>query len=141
MKPVYILLLSLSLLIAACSAFPQAGADLAIPSKWKLESFGKMGAETPTVDGSVVTLEFNDNHQLGGKGGCNSFGAQYEVKGSTLVIKELISTLMACMDEQTNQQEAQYFAALQNASSFKITGEQLVIFFDDGKSQLNFIKQ
>ena len=140
-RPIYLLLISLSLVTVACGSVQPGGAELAIPSKWSLVSFGKTGAETPVVEGSTITLEFNDDSQLGGSGGCNSYGAQYTLEGQTLTVKEVVSTLMACADDLVMQQETQYFTALQNISSFEISGDALTIYYDNGQSQMNFVKQ
>ncbi len=104
-------------------------------------SFGKTGAETPVIQDSAITLEFAENNQVGGSGGCNSYGAKVEVQGKTLTISEIVSTLMACVDDQVMEQETQYFTALQGASNFEISGDNLTIFYEDGQSQLNFVKQ
>jgi heat shock protein HslJ len=141
MRPIYLLLISLSLVTASCGSGQPGATELAIPSKWSLVSFGKTGAETPVVEGSAITLELNEDNQLGGSGGCNSYGAQYSLEGQTLTVKEVVSTLMACADDLVMQQETQYFTALQNISSFEISGDTLTIYYDNGQSQLNFVKQ
>ncbi|OGO31561.1 MAG: hypothetical protein A2136_10950 [Chloroflexi bacterium RBG_16_54_11] len=141
MKIVYFLLITLGLIISACATSGAGGGEIPIPSKWKLESFGKAGAAAPVVTGSTVKLEFLEDGQLGGSGGCNSYGAKYEIDGTNLSIKELVSTLMACVDEKVMQQETLYFTALQSASSFEISGDKLTIFYGDGANQLNFVTQ
>ena len=141
MKITNLLLITLILITSACSSIQSSGGTLPLPSEWKLVSFGKAGAEAPVVEGSSVTLKFDVDGQAGGSGGCNSYGAKYETQGHNLAIKELISTLMACLDEQVNQQESQYFAALQAATKYEISGDNLTIYYDDGQSQLSFTKQ
>ncbi len=141
MKIIYFLLITLGLLISACTSTGRGGGEIPIPSKWKLESFGETSTATPVVPGTTVTLEFLENGQLGGSGGCNSYGAKYEIDGTNLSIKELVSTLMACVDEKVMQQETLYFTAPQSASSYEISGDNLTIFYDGGVNQLNFIIQ
>jgi heat shock protein HslJ len=109
-------------------------------SQWKLVSFGESGSETPVVEGSSITLEFEAEGQAGGSGGCNSYGAKYEMQGNTLTFQEITSTLMACTDEQVMEQEQQYFEALKNAASFEITDDTLTIWYNDGQGRLNFVK-
>ncbi|HLF26931.1 MAG TPA: META domain-containing protein [Anaerolineae bacterium] len=101
---------------------------------WMLESFGALGAETPVVEGSSVTLEFGADGQAGGSGGCNSYGGPYQVQGDTLTFGEITSTLRACEDESIMQQEAEYFEALRSASTFELTGGNLTIFYGDGQA-------
>ncbi len=140
MKPLTLLLITLMLLTSACTSSQANGGELSVPSQWKLASFGKSGAETPVIEGSSITLEFEEKGQLGGSGGCNSYGASYEIQGNSLTIKDVTSTLMACMDAQVTQQEQQYFQALQSATGFEISGDNLTILYGDGQSKLNFVK-
>jgi len=141
MKQINLLLVALMLLSSACTASQEGGEGLPVPSQWKLVSFGEPGAETPVVEGSSITLEFDEKGQVGGSGGCNSYGAKYETQGDTLAIQEITSTLMACVDEQVMEQEQQYFNALQNAASFEITGDSLTIGYGEGQGRLNFVKE
>ena len=143
MKHLTFLLISLVFITSACTSSPiggdQAG-KLAVPSQWKLVSFGKSGAESPVIQGSSITLKFEANGQVGGAGGCNSYGAKYETRENTLAIKDMTSTLMACANEQVTEQEQRYFEALNTAARFEITGDNLTIWYQDGQSRLNFVK-
>ena len=138
MKSIYLLMTTLVLISSACTPAQQGAVTLAVPSSWKLESFGVSGAETPVIPDSNITLEILNNGQIGGSGGCNSYSASYEIQGNTLAVKDLVSTLMACMENNVSEQETQFFDALKSASKFEISGDRLIIY-DDGKSQLNFI--
>src|SRR4030065_2548249 len=109
MKRLSHVLVSLILIIAACTSLQTSGGELAIPSRWKLVSFAKTGVETPVVQDSTITMEFAEKGQIGGTGGCNSYGGEYEVQGKTLTIKVISSTLMACTDDQVMDQENPYF--------------------------------
>lgn len=106
---------------------------------WALVSYGEPGAEKPAVADAVPTLEFNDQGQASGSGGCNSFGASYSVSGDTLSFGQLTSTLMLCAGEDAGEQETEYFNALQNAGRFQLTGDSLTIWYEDGEKVLNFI--
>jgi putative lipoprotein len=109
-------------------------------TKWKLVSFGKPGAETPVVESSTITLEFKAEGQAGGSGGCNSYGAHYEVQGNRLSFGEITSTLMACEQEGLGQQEQRYFQALETTSRFELTGDRLTVWYGDAQGVLNFVK-
>jgi heat shock protein HslJ len=107
-------------------------------TKWTLVSFGTPGAESPLVEGSTITIEFKEDGQVGGSGGCNSYGGEYQVKGNMLLLNNISSTLMACADERVTQQEQQFFAALGSAGEFELSGDQLRIFYDNGQGVLHF---
>ena len=108
-------------------------------TNWQLIALGDVGAATPVLTGSTVTLAFSADGQAGGNGGCNSYGGDYTVEGDTVTFGEIISTLMACADQNVTEQEQQYLAALGAANRFAITADTLTIWFDDGASELNFV--
>jgi heat shock protein HslJ len=101
---------------------------------------GAPGSETPVAPGSSVTLQFEADGQVGGSGGCNSYGGQYEVQDNTISFSQIMSTLRACADESVNQQEQQYFQALQTAGRFEVAGDQLTIWYNGDQGMLSFVK-
>jgi heat shock protein HslJ len=117
---------------------PPGAGDVLANTRWRLVSFGEPGAETPVVAGSTVTLEFGADGQVGGSAGCNSYGGKYQVHDGTVSFGELVSTLMACVDERVMQQEQQYLAALQSTGRFELAGRRLTIRYAGGQDVLNF---
>ncbi|MCB0086132.1 MAG: META domain-containing protein, partial [Caldilineaceae bacterium] len=107
-------------------------------TSWQLTGLGTTDTQTPLVADSTVTLEFGTNGQVGGNAGCNSFGGSYTVDGETIMFSELISTLMACADNNVMEQEQQYLAALNSADRFAVNGDQLTIWYDNDSSVLTF---
>ncbi|MBX3011471.1 MAG: META domain-containing protein [Caldilineaceae bacterium] len=119
---------------------PAANASaLLANTSWALVSWGAPGAETAVIDNSTVTLIFGEAGEVGGNGGCNTYGGSYTIQDNQLVFGELISTLMACVDQGVTEQEMSYLAALQSAGPFEIADGVLVIWYDDGNSVLNFM--
>jgi heat shock protein HslJ len=121
------------------SETPGASDDLAGTS-WQLESFGASGEETPVIQGSMLTLEFQAGGQAGGNSGCNSFGGEYHVEDGNLTFGQLMSTLMACADQAVMDQEGRYLGALQAASEYTLDGDRLVISGGSGQDVLNFVR-
>jgi heat shock protein HslJ len=120
------------------TATPGAGEALA-GTNWTLVSYGAPGAETPVIPGTTVTLEFGPGGQAGGSGGCNSYGAPYEVQGNVLSFGQLTSTLIACEGEGTGEQETLFFQALDNAGRFELAGDRLAIWYNAEQGRLNFV--
>ena len=139
----------LALVLAACAqALPQPspllsptppGSNPLTGTEWRLASFGPAGALQPVLPGSTITLRFEQNGQATGSGGCNSYGASYQVQGSNLAISQVISTEMACLQQGVMEQEQRYFQALQSTGSFVLGSDQLVISYNNGQGALNFV--
>jgi heat shock protein HslJ len=151
-RSVYLILVLVSLVLFACSSQSKATLTSAISqppqandslegTSWELASFGASGSETLILQGSTVTLQFDGQGQASGSGGCNSYGASYQVKGNTISFGDVISTLMACSLENINQQEQSYFQALKTAGKFEVSSDTLKIWYNNGQDVLNWQKK
>lgn len=121
---------------------PQSGQDAASllsVQQWRLDSYGAPGAETPVIAGTDVTLHFSQDGQAGGSAGCNSFGAQYQTSDGQISFSQVISTLMACADENVMTQEHAYLQALQAAGTYTLSEGRLTLTTQDGNTVLNFV--
>lgn len=114
-----------------------AGNNL-VGTRWRLMSYGQPGSENAVLDGTEITLEFVEGNQTGGSGGCNTFGAHYQISGGEISFSEVISTLLACPNEDATEQEQAYFEALRTANEFDLSDGQLRIWYDNRQSVLNF---
>lgn len=71
-----------------------------------------------------ITLK-SEQKQVVGNGGCNSFGAMYEINGAGRIsFSRIISTKMAC---DKLSLENQFFQALESTDSFHINGDTLIL--------------
>jgi heat shock protein HslJ len=123
-------------LLNACT--PKESAELT-GTKWSLVSYGEASSVTQAVSGAT-TLDFGGDGKISGKAGCNSYGGRYTINGTDLKFGEVISTLMACADENLMRQESEYLMALQSAAAFEMSGDRLVIHYDSNQSVLTFEK-
>lgn len=123
--------------VATPATTPVAPQSLA-GTEWALVSIDGPDGATPAHEGATVTLEFDENGQVSGSGGCNSYGGTYEVQDNRLSFGEITRTLMACVDENVMAQEEAYFTALQSAGEFDLSGEQLTLWYGEGEGTLIF---
>ncbi len=101
---------------------------------WELKTLnGK-----PVLDGTTVTARFTAGG-IGGKGGINTYGGDYEVDGSKLSIGAVVSTMMAG-DPAAMAQEQEYFKALSAAKSYTVVADELIIRDADGETILSFMR-
>ena len=146
MNQIKLLGLTFMLLLAACMpiqpiapAAPSSGVESLDNTQWQLQSFGAPAEQILAIEAAPVTLEFGADGQATGNGGCNSYRSQYRQQEDVIAFSPVISTRKACVDKAAMQQEQQFFAALQTASQFELTGEQLTIVYDSGQSVLTFV--
>ena len=131
----------------ATAVSPEGGTSTPAPSTapslagtaWTLVSYGSPDAPTPVVTGVQSTLIFGTSGSVNGSGGCNSYGGQYTVQGDQISFQQIMHTMMACADEQVNQQEQKFLLALQNAGSFDISEGHLTIHYDNNQGALTFV--
>jgi heat shock protein HslJ len=107
-------------------------------TQWTLTAFSEAGSETAVIEGTELTLEFQEGGQAVGTGGCNQFGAPYSVTDSRLNIVEVVTTEIACPGEGVMEQEQRYYQALQSAGEFEMVGDELRITYGDGQGTLIF---
>ncbi len=129
MKKLVIGLLVLFVL-AACAG----GTSASIKGQWKLVSYGSASSQTPAVADVDTSIEFLDG-KLSGNVGCNGFGGDYDVKGDTLTLGPVMSTMMFC-EGPVGDQEMGSLAVLKESAKFVLDSDNLTITSADGNSMI-----
>ena len=108
-------------------------------TKWYLNSYGVQDNSEAIIEDTEITATFNSAEgKVSGSGGCNTYFAKYEVKGSELSIVEMAFTEMACISiEGVMEQEQEFLSLLASARSFQADDTTLTIFCSGGR-QLYF---
>jgi heat shock protein HslJ len=88
---------------------------------WRVDSID----DEAFVEGARPTLEFRTDGRLVGRAPCNSYVAPVELGGKTLKIGPIVSTRKACQPDVMDQ-EATFFAALQDVRDFVVSPEGLL---------------
>jgi heat shock protein HslJ len=104
---------------------------------WLLLSYYDGTAQRPVLEDSPVSVNFSQNNEMFGSGGCNDYSATYTVSDSQITISNLLNQQAAC-SPGLNQQEAAYFALLQSASTYALNDGELTISNADGQAVLVF---
>ncbi len=94
-------------------------------TSWRLSSLGGADADP----GVTSMLTFNDDGNVSGNGGCNSFGGQATFDRAKLKFGDLFSTMMAC-EEPKMKQEAAFLATLEKTASYSVEGGTLTLLDD-----------
>jgi len=123
------LLVVIGLTLSACVGT----ASVSLAGTWKLISHGSSTNPTPAEPNVEASLIFGSDGKLNGNMGCNGFGGDYKVDGSSITFGTIASTLMACADPVMRQESAA-FNVLANTAAFKLEGNQLTITSFDGNS-------
>ncbi len=103
----------------------------AIEQSWTVTSYYTGNAVQSVAVGSTLTATFKAG-QVTGDAGCNTFSGPYVVTGAKIKIGPLASTRRACLSDEVATQETHYLAALELATTFRVTGARLELFRADG---------
>ena len=103
---------------------------------WQVTGYnnGRHAVVSPLV-GSTLTLTF-DGGVIVGNAGCNSFRAAYTQDGDRLTVGPPAATRKMCKAD-VMEQEQQFLAAIQSATTWAIDGRMLDLHRADGERVLN----
>ena len=117
--------------LAGAQATPGGAAQLTA-AVWQLTAI-EGGAPVTVPDPSRYTLQFGPDGWVSASFDCNHGGGSYTVDGETLAIGPMMSTLMACPDEDS-QLTAAFGLALDKAQRWSYDGSALRISTSDGQT-------
>ncbi len=117
--------------IAVFALFLAASAGVAYSqqmpvAKFKLSGYWFRDKMAYRIDKMDVTLNVSADGRIGGKAGCNVYGADFSITNGKLKVSGPISTMMFC-DEITNGFERKFLDVIQNADTFSLKDKKLTI--------------
>jgi len=115
----------------------QTSGSSLINTEWQLVFYNNGNTQVPVETGSKITLKLENDGNMSGSGGINSYFGPYTQIGTTITTGPLISTLMAG-PEPLMDQEITYFQLLGSVSSFNIQGSTLELSDASGHTLLIF---
>ncbi len=109
------------------------GNTWSLPGLMTIESNGEVRWDA-LIEGTEITLTFNEDGTLEGSSGCNTYGGNYTLDGASITIGELFWTEMACSDPPgVMEQEMTYIDTLQAVTTWEIGMNGLTLMTDDGR--------
>lgn len=96
-------------------------------TSWQLDTL----AGNELVPDSSITMEFDSEGRVAGSASCNRYTTSYIVDGNSLGFGMAAATMMAC-EPALMEQERAFFNALETASTFELSQDQLIITYADG---------
>jgi heat shock protein HslJ len=104
---------------------------------WNLISYENGNSMIPLINGSEITLKFNNDGSITGSGGINHLFGSYTRSGTMITFGAIGSTEMAG-PEPMMEQESTYFRLLDSVRSFQITGDILELSDVTGHTILTY---
>jgi heat shock protein HslJ len=104
---------------------------------WQITGYnnGRQAVTSVIID-TEITAEFVDG-TVSGLSGCNNYSGSYELDGDKISVGPLAVTEKFCAEpEGIMEQETEYLAALQAATTYRIDGERMEMRDDDGALQI-----
>jgi heat shock protein HslJ len=111
-------------------------------TSWEVVSYnnGQEAVVSVIVD-TRITANFGQDGQVTGNAGCNDYFGPYQTDGSAISIGPVGMSAMACAEpEGVMQQENEYLAALQSATTYRIDGNRLELRSASGAIAVTFIR-
>lgn len=121
-----------AVLLVAC--VQPAKNDLA-DTQWQLQSMN--GQAVPT--GIIVSMDFTTD-TVGGVGFCNNYGGNYRLEGNTLILEQIVMTMMACLGDNRDQLEQEHMVALGQVATYQIEANMLTLFDSANQPLLQFVR-
>lgn len=107
--------------------FPPVEAPAGLEDKkWVLESIKNRKTLAP-IKGAFINFDAGKG-SAGGNSGCNVFGGEYTVSGSKIAIREIVSTMRACVEDDRMTIEREFLDGLRTASRFEIKNGRLFLY-------------
>lgn len=116
---------------AAAAAIPDALAG----TSWRATAIDGLA----TVDDIESTLSIDATGAISGSTGCNRYFGQATITDAGITLGNLGSTRMACPEPQMDQ-ERRFLEALEQATSWRLEDEQLVLANAEGSARIVFAR-
>jgi heat shock protein HslJ len=102
--------------------------------EWKLIEVKQNGKNVVFEREIRTSLIFGEQNRISGTGGCNRYSSVYKLSDKNRIkFEPIISTKMACLEDDFMRQENVFFDVMQKVERYRIKGNYLV--FTDASKQ------
>ncbi|WP_214021371.1 META domain-containing protein [Methanoculleus sp.] len=111
-------------------------------TSWTLDSYlGENGTLVGVLPGTEVTAAFGHDGKVTGSAGCNGYGGDYRLDGTSLSVSSVAQTLKLCLEpDGIMEQEARFIDLLGSAEGYRIEDGRLILADSEGTDLLVFVK-
>lgn len=107
-----------------------------LSGEWKLSKAVRDGEKIVFSKEIKTTLLFGEENRMSGNAGCNRFSTVYSlIEDKKIDFEPIISTKMACLDEELMKQERCFFDIIGKTEIYEIK-EDCLIFSDESKKNV-----
>lgn len=99
-------------------------------TRWALQMIEGTPATTNSARGKVQLSLRTASQHLTGFAGCNTLSGRYTQRGTSIALKPLATTRMAC-EPEVMQQETRFLQTLAIVDSYRVEGRQLSLMQGD----------
>ena len=123
----------LLLLVLRCAAAPAVYAQK-LEGSWRLVEARQNGRRVTLGRDIRTSAVFAAESRLSGNAGCNRYSTAYTLAGrNRIAFEPIISTKMACTDNNYMKQESTFFGVMEKVVKYKIQDNQLI--FSDARER------
>ncbi|QDK98869.1 META domain-containing protein [Acinetobacter tandoii] len=141
-KTLSVALLGSALLFTGCQSTPSSSAtemnnlQMLQNHTWIAIQIGSQMIKTNPSARNIPALQFNEaTKRVSGADGCNRLMGTYQATGDTLVLSQMASTKMACIDSTIPNQ---FNAALANVTNYQVYNNTLKLMDRHGNLLIEF---
>ncbi|PJG44789.1 hypothetical protein XA39_00770 [Acinetobacter tandoii] len=141
-KTLSVALLGSALLFTGCQSTPTSSAtemnnlQMLQNHTWIAIQIGSQMIKTNPSSRNIPALQFNEaTKRVTGADGCNRLMGTYQATGDTLVLSQMASTKMACIDSTIPNQ---FNAALANVTNYQVYNNTLKLMDRHGNLLIEF---
>lgn len=109
--------------------------------EWKLVEATQNGRRVYLGRDIKTSAIFGENNRMSGNAGCNRYSTTYNANGrNRIVFQPIISTKMACADNNYMKQESTFFSVIEKTDRYRLNRNYLTFYDARERNILKFVR-